>query len=199
MERVHLMRNLIFITMLLLCSIAYVASVGNAQLKLDLETAQLKLLVGESGWDNELDQTVILFAVHRLDKQDARTENLLETLELHIPWWSNGAPPRRPWIARLDAACLEPEGFPKRLSWQRHQRWCFETVRRIRHYAQGRLKNPCKGTPNNWRARGKPSRKAKRLYYQVGCGKASKHNWFDTYKDPRGRVRKRMKHGKNRT
>lgn len=172
------------------------AQVAEAQpTRVEVESALTRMLVGEAGWTRERDHRAILFAVHRLDAQDARSSHMLETLHLHIQWWKHGAPKGRPWVAGIDTRCEEPAGFPSHLSWDNHRRRCFQVVRRVRDYYAGRLVDPCKGKPNNWRARGKPSHRAKRLYYQVGCGRASRHNWFDTTRLPTGRPnRKAQKH-----
>lgn len=147
----------------------------------ETESALTKMLVGEAGFAAVLDHTVMLPAIHLLDARESRSSNVIETMEIHIPWWNRGAPPGRPWVAGINTSCMKPAGFPKRLRWEgRHQRWCLQVVGRVRDYFAGRLSNPCKGTPDNWRARGRPSRRAKRLYVQIGCGRGSLHNWFDT-------------------
>lgn len=168
-------------------SMAHVAYAQPTQVEFD--SALTKLMVAEAGWTHTLDHTVMLFAIELLDEQESRSDNLLETLELHVQWWSKGYPPNRPWIAGLNTSCNKPEGFPTHLNWQRHQRWCIAIVGLVRAHKAGKLKNPCKGRPNNWRARGVASRKAKRLYYHVGCGRTL-HNYFDTHRDPKGRRRK---------
>ncbi len=183
-----------FIVAVLLCSTHAV----NAQepSRVEIESALTRLLWAEVGPDRVLDHTVILFAIHKLDTQERRSTNVIETMNIHIPWWKRGAPPRRPWIAGLNTSCTEPAGF--KLNWDVNRRWCYLIVKRIRDYYAGRLRNPCKGTPNNWRARGKPSRKAKRLYYQVGCGRKSRHNWFDTWRKPNGKPTRTIQNRRRR-
>ena len=159
--------------------------------RVEVESALTRLLWAEAGVGHKgkRDRTVILFAIHRLDKQEQRSTHMLETLNLHVQWWKHGAPPHRSWIADINTACTEPAGFPTHLSWPRHQLWCIRLVGLVRAYKAGKLSNPCKGHPNNWRARKAASRRAKRLYYHVGCG-PTLHNFFDTHRDPNGRRRK---------
>ena len=128
--------------------------------RVEIESALTRMLWAEAsvGPRGDLDRTVMLFAIHRLDEQEKRSDNLIETLGYHVQWWKRGAPPGRPWIAGITTACTEPEGFTR--DWDRYRHLCYQLVGRIRDYYAGRLRNPCKGTPNNWRGRGKPS----------GCG-----------------------------
>ncbi len=162
---------------------------AEAPTHVEIESALTKMLVGEVGLKADLDHRAILFAIHRLDEHERRSSNVIETMHLHIQWWKHGAPPNRPWIAGINTTCNKPEGFPLNLDWDNHQWLCFRVVERVRAYYAHRLINPCKGRANNWRARGKPSRRAKRLYYQVGCGRSSLHNWFDTRRMPNGKRR----------
>ena len=168
-----------------LALVLFITSAAHAQpLPEEIENALTKLLVGEAGWDHPLDHEAILHAIHLLDTRERRSTNVLETMSFHIPWWKRGYPPKRPWVAHLDTTCEEPDLFPHKLKWENLQRYCFQIVRRVRMYYAGRIANPCKGTPDNWRARGKPSRRAKRKYFQIGCGRKSLHNWFDTRRKP---------------
>ncbi len=147
--------------------------------RVEVETGLLKMLAGEAGLKPRRDHDAILHAIHLLDKRESRSSNVLETMAIHIPWWKRGAPPRRAWIANLDTSCVYPEGF--RYRWEgSNQGLCFRLVGRIRGYFAGTVANPCKGTPDQWRARGRWSKRAKRLYFQVGCGRDALHNFFDT-------------------
>lgn len=167
--------------------------------RVELDSALTRMLWAEAGIGpkGERDRTAMLFAIERLDEQEVRSSNMLETLKLHFGWWSKGYPPGRPWLEGIDTGCKKPDGFPGWLNWRVHQLGCTALVRLVRDHRAGKLKDPCRGRPNNWRARGRPSRKAKRMYYHVGCGRTL-HNFFNTHRGPRGRVRKRMKHGKAR-
>lgn len=163
------------------------ASVARAEpTRIEVETGLLKMLVSEAGLKPVIDHDVMLHAIHLLDRRERRSSNVLETMAIHVGWWRRGFPPHRAWIANLDTSCAYPDGFRHR--WEGgNQRLCLRLVGRIRAYFAGRVPNPCKGTPDNWRARGKASRRAKRLYFQVGCGRGSLHNWFDTRRKRRRR------------
>ena len=163
-------------------------AVAQEPTRIEIETALTRLLWAEAstGPRGFRDRIAMLFAIHRLDEHERRSSNMIETLGYHVGWWKDGSPPRRPWIAGIDTACEKPEGFPKKWNWQSHQLRCIQLVGLVRDYYAGRLRNPCKGNPNNWRARGRPSRKAKRIYYHVGCGRTL-HNFFNTHRRPNGR------------
>lgn len=147
----------------------------------DVVGKRLRLIVGEAGFGGEVDHAAMLHAFERLA---ARVGDYGRALLNHIPWWRQGAPPNKPWVAHLTTACDEPEGWPTRLDWTVHRVLCFQAVRRVRDYLAGKLKDPCRGRPDQWRARGKPSRKARRKWAQIGCrgpdGVRSIQNFFNT-------------------
>ena len=99
-----------------------ITHIAYAQLShVETDSALTKLMVAEAGWTAERDHTSMLFAIARLDEQEARSSNILETLAIHVGWWELGYPPKRPWIAGIDTSCEKPEGFPGHLNWQRHR------------------------------------------------------------------------------
>ena len=153
----------------------------------------LQMLVGEAGLAAERDHRAMLFGIHKL----SRGGDVAETVYRHIPrmhhgvWWQES----KPWIGWLDATCDKPPNYPSR--WEgANQHLCFAIVARIRDYHAGRLKNPCKGVPDQWRKSGrscpkgdrrlkcmrrvrKVNRVARLRYRQIGCS-ATLHNYYDT-------------------
>lgn len=183
----------------ILCMLAFVACMlsvcdAKADATEQRESDLTRMLIAENGWTHRTDHAAMLHAIHLLAKRDARCKTVQDALRLHIPWWRKGYPHNKKWVAGIDVSCEKPAHWPTRLRWEGlYQNWCVFVVARVRAYYAGKLPNPCKGTPDQWRARGRASRKARRLYFQIGCGRESLHNWFDTRRTKRVRRSHRKK------
>lgn len=118
----------------------------------------------------------MLYAIENL--ADRARLSVEQTILEHVSEFGNGFPERRRWITRLTVACTKPEGW-HRGSWRDNgQRGCFRLVRLIRDFDAGKVKNPCKGEPDQWRSRKFPKlqRAARRKgWRRIGCGRDTLH------------------------
>lgn len=145
-----------------------------------LTDLRLRMLVAEAGWRVGPDHTAMLFAIDRLaDRAGASVE---ATIREHVSEFSRGFPLHRRWILHLTTACTEPEGWPGGDWADTAQRPCFRLVRLIRDYDAGRLRDPCRGEPNQWRSRRYPRlQRAARLrgWRRIGCGPDTLHVFWE--------------------
>lgn len=143
------------------------------------EAVLVSMLVAENGWQHERDQRAQLFAIHRLAKREGL--DIVATVKKHIPELRAGFPrPHRAWLRHLDGSCREPEGW-RRGDW--HAGWvslCSQVAARVRAYYAGKLEDPCKGAPDQWRSRRFPKlqRAARRKgWRRIGCGRTLHVYW----------------------
>lgn len=139
------------------------------------------MLIGEAGWMAKRDHAAMLHAIHLLQRRKG-DRSVLDTLGADIPERA-AKYLRRPWLGELDTGCLRPPSFPAHLNWEGvHQYLCVKVVARVRLYLRGKLRNPCRGTPDQWRARGRPKllkRIRRKGWARIGCGRTLQA-YFDT-------------------
>lgn len=143
------------------------------------------MLIGEAGFTAAVDHAAMLHAIHLLSKRRGHA-SILETLTGgDIPeMGERGYSLRRTWISQIDTSCRRPAAFPRRLDWGGvHQMLCARVVARVRAYLAGKLRNPCRGRPDQWRARNRP-KLLKRIrakgWKRIGCGKKTLQAYFAT-------------------
>jgi len=127
----------------------------------------LRVWVAEHGWSAELDDAA---TYHVLLRHAGTVEALPATVAQMVDAHSN-AIATRPWLAELTADCAQPEHWPANRNWLPVV--CVLMVQRAQDALAGKLRDPCHGRADQWRARkSKALRSAlKRGYRRVGCGK----------------------------
>ncbi len=144
---------------------------------ISLTDLRLQMLVAEAGFGRHPDHAAFLHAMDRLAKLGGRTVEA--AIRKHISEFAFGWKPGREWIGNLTQACLEPAGWPKRRSWSGgSMHGCVRLVAMVRLHARGKLKDPCRGRPNQWRSR--KAKKAiraalRRGMRRIGCGADTLH------------------------
>lgn len=128
----------------------------------------MRVWVAEHGWTAELDEAATYHVLLR--HSNGNVEHLPETIFGMVDAHSN-ALANRPWLRELDPDCRQPEHWPANREWLPVV--CVLMVQRAQDALAGRLRDPCKGRADQWRARkSKALRSAlKRGYRRVGCGR----------------------------
>lgn len=147
----------------------------------DLTTMRLQMLVAEAGWTVRPDHAAMLHAIGRLASRHGRTVE--DTMRRHVSEFHNGFPARRRWIGKLTTACVEPAGWPGHKWADTHQRLCFGLVRHVRLFEAGKLKDPCRGSPDQWRSRRHPKlqrRAARKGWRRIACGRDTLHVFYNS-------------------
>lgn len=145
-----------------------------------LTDTRLQMLVAEAGLGKRVDHPAMLHAMDRLAALGRRTVE--SAIRKHVTEFKRGWPEHRKWIPNLTRACSEPEGWPSRTPWAGGpMHGCIRLVAMVRLHARGKLKDPCRGRPNQWRSR--KAKKAiraatRRGWRRIGCGRDSLHVYF---------------------
>lgn len=165
---------------LLLPAVIVVATCGTvpAFAETDLTDLRLRMCVAEAGFEPVPDHAAMLHSIDRLGRRAGLSPR--QAILDHVSEFKNGLPKRRRWIGRLTTACGRPEGYARR-HWP--QRQCFELVRRVRLYEAGKLRDPCKGNPDQWRSRRFPKLQraaARKGWRRIGCGRDTLHVFWST-------------------
>ena len=127
----------------------------------------MRVFVAEHGWTSELDDAA---SYHVLLRHAGTVDALPAVVERMVDAHSN-ALARRPWLAELTPECAKPEHWPANRNWLPVV--CVMLVQRAHDALEGKLRDPCHGRADQWRARkSKALRSAlKRKYRRVGCGR----------------------------
>lgn len=164
-------------THLLIFLLGVVAAGGDVGLR-------LQMLVAEAGLGRQADHPAMLHAIPRLAAR--RRLSVQDTIRRDVTEFRYGWRPGREWIGGLTPACSEPAQWPQRLNWAGgNQHGCIRLVAMVRAHDRGKLKDPCKGRPLQWRSR--KAKKAIRLarrrgWRRIGCGRDSLHVFYEVPK-----------------
>ena len=128
----------------------------------------MRVFVAENGWTSELDDAATYHVLLRAANGNAEylPEAIFEMVDSHSNALAN-----RPWLRELDPSCKQPAHWPSNRNWLPVV--CVMLVQRAQDALAGKLRDPCNGRADQWRARkSKALRSAlRRGYRRVGCGR----------------------------
>lgn len=116
-----------------------------------------RAMVAEAGWTAERDHVAIAYVLARRWRQLHRrfpSTTLVHVIRGYCAGLEPGRAeltPRQRWLRALSFDMREPDGWPRRYaSWARHRALWRSVLDRAHDWAQGRLRDPCRGTSWHW-------------------------------------------------
>lgn len=115
-----------------------------------------RAMVAEAGWTAELDHAAIAHVLARRWKRLAERWPTMRFLDVVRKYCSGlggfhrDLTLRQRWVRELQPIGEEPEGWPRHASWSRHRPLWRAALARSASFAEGELRDPCRGKAVHW-------------------------------------------------
>ena len=115
-----------------------------------------RAMVAEAGFDAEQDHRAIAFVLARRWERvrerwsSMRLIDVIRNYCAGLGSYRRSITPRQRWVRALRPDLGKPEGWPARLSWERHQPLWQATLERVDRFSRGELEDPCRGRAWHW-------------------------------------------------
>lgn len=133
-----------------------------------------RAMVAEAGWLAERDHVAIAYVLGRRWNAMRRRYPNVKLVHMIRGYCAGLEPgraeltPRQRWLHGLNLQLREPDGWPRQeASWERHQRWWQQVLKRAEDWSRGRLRDPCRGRAWHW---GGDMDEPDSKMFEVDCG-----------------------------
>lgn len=151
------MRNLIVGAVLLTSSVAEARRpVPPEQFTSEAHVWLARAMIAEAGWRAKKDHVGMAYVLARRWKRATerwptmRFVDVIRNYCAGLGSFRRSLTARQEWLRGLDFNVRKPDAWPKRASWKRHGRFWADTLERSHAWAQGELRDPCRGRAWHW-------------------------------------------------
>lgn len=115
-----------------------------------------RAMVAEAGWTGERDHVAIAYVLarrwHRVKERFAtlRFLDIVRNYCAGLGDYRRSLTPRQHWLRGLGFGPEEPSGWPRDVSWARHQSLWKAALTRSMKWFRGELRDPCRGRALHW-------------------------------------------------